>query len=298
MRIAFVWQGVTERFSHWNDGLRQAMRIIEKTHDVTYYEPTDNIDADVVLYWEAPCTINGQHAQNYRRIQELQIPKALLFAGGTLVDAGLWGFNLFFTESAINDDEFRAKGLPYKRAFGVNDTVFKPIKQTKKYDAIHHGTCASWKRQGLLCTAIKSKALVVGQHQQSDPEPFNICQAMGSTVMGEQNYETVNKLLNQSRCLVNTADFWGGGQRATLEAMAVGIPVVVMEDSPKNREYVEESGCGIICKPEPLAIQKAVEDAKKIGYTQKSVDYIKSKWTAQHYADSLLEGIQEICSMK
>lgn len=298
MKIAFVWHQSSDKrvFDHWNDGLRQAMRIIEKQHEVVYHEPYDNIEADLILYWEAPCTINGQHLDHWKNIQNSSIKKALLFAGGPIIPEALDGFDMIFTESQINDDEFEMLGLPYKRAFGINDTIFKPLDLPKVYDGFHQATCANWKRQGLLCRALKEKAAVAGRDQANDPLQFQICRSEGSAVYNEQPYEEVNKLINSSWAVVNTSEFWGGGQRATLEAMATGTPVIVMNDSPKNMEYVQESGAGIIVEPNEEAIRNAIKEIKEWTPEQRSrgIDYIKNKWTAQHYADSLLTWINNV----
>jgi len=92
---------------------------------------------------------------------------------------------------------------------------------------------------------------------------------------------------------VNCADAWGGGQRATLEYMAVGLPIVVMNDSPKNIEYVEGAGVGEICNPNGPDIRQAVERA--MAYTQEQRDqiqqYVLDNWTPTHYKNAILNVI-------
>ena len=96
-----------------------------------------------------------------------------------------------------------------------------------------------------------------------------------------------------SRTSVNTASLWGGGQRMTLESMACNILPIVMKDSPKNIEYVEESGFGWVVEPNADAIRNAVEKLKDTKTTM-GVDYIMSKWTSKHYADNLRKGIESL----
>jgi hypothetical protein len=77
--------------------------------------------------------------------------------------------------------------------------------------------------------------------------------------------------------------------------MACGVFPIVMEDSPKNIEYVQESGFGAIVKAEPDAIREAVQKVMTDGYDpHEGIKYIQSKWTERHYADALLEGIKSI----
>ena len=295
-KVAFIWQGITGRYGVWNDGLRQAMRILEKEYEVTYHEPKDQIPEDaVVLYWEAPCTINGKDGENYKRVMNLPNKKILLFAGGPLKKEWVSKFDHVCVESKINADECKEQGIKHSTAFGINDNVFTHIKTKKEYDGIHHGTSASWKRQWLVGEAIGDKALIVGRYQKEDPYPFDRCRELGCTVMNEQTPDALSYLINKCHTCVQTSEFWGGGQRCTLEAMACGVPVICMSDSPKNREYVEESGFGLVVDPDPNKIKEAVEQVKSKSFDPKiGVEYIKNKWTARHYADSLKSAICQL----
>lgn len=296
MKIAFCWQGISGRYGHWNDGLKKAMELIETEHTVTYHEPHEVIrDVDVILYWEAPCTILGKDKMNYLNIFTNPIPKILLFAGGPIKKEWVDGFDLVCVESQINADECEKLGIPYRIAFGVNTDIFYRRNMEKIYDGMHQATCASWKRLDLFAKALKDKGVVCGRDQETDPNGFIECRKQGVTLLPEQSYESVCQLLNQSHTMVQTSEFWGGGQRATLEAMACGIPPIVMSDSPKNREYVEESGFGAIVEPNIESIQEMVKTF--IDYPidpQIGVKYIENKWTAAHYAISLLLGIRDV----
>jgi glycosyltransferase involved in cell wall biosynthesis len=73
-----------------------------------------------------------------------------------------------------------------------------------------------------------------------------------------------------------------------LEAIACGIPVIAMKDSPKNCEFVAESGYGVICDPNPAAIKDAYLKVMGTIWDEKvALNYIK-KWTPQAYADAIL----------
>lgn len=296
MKIAFIWQGISGRYGHWNDGLKKAMELIETEHEVTYHEPHEHIkDVDVILYWEAPCTILGKDKLNYLNILSNPIPKALLFAGGNLKKEWVDGFDMIFVESQINADECEQLGLRYRTAFGVNTDIFFPMEMEKVYDGMHQATCASWKRLDLFAKSLKDKGIVCGREQATDPNGFDECRKHKVTLLPEQPYENVAKLLNQSHTMVQTSEYWGGGQRATLEAMACGIPPIVMSDSPKNREYVEASGFGAVVEPDSGAIQEKIEYFKTHPVDALvGVNYVLNNWSAAHYGVSLLQGIKEI----
>lgn len=295
-KVAFVWYGITGRYGIWKDGLWAAMRLLEKEYDVTYHEPTDEIPEDaVVLLWEAPCTAQSrENAWWYERMCSLPNKKILLFAGGPLKREWMDRFDHICVESRINAKECEEQGLPYSTAFGINSDIFRPMGLEKTYDGIHHGTCASWKRQWLVGETLRDKALIVGRGQDSDPSPFQRCRDAGATVLDEKEPEDVAILLNSSLACVQTSDYWGGGQRCTLEAMACGIPPIVMSDSPKNREYVEESGFGLVCDPDGESIRRAVEEIRaNPPDPRKGREYIESKWTPRHYAKSLKAAIEK-----
>lgn len=300
MRIAFIWQGLDGRYKYqWRDGLYAAMKLIEEQHEVRYFDfPLDGIHdfkPDVVLYWEAPCTLRGKDAGNYQTVIDLPYKKALLFAGGPVSADICHGFDLYFVESQLNEVEFDLLGLPWKRAFGVNTQIMRPISLPKQYDGFMQATFAGWKRHELFADALGADGCVAGRKQEHDMSGYNRCVERGVEIFPEMDAQTVAVLINKSHAVVNTAEYWGGGQRCTLEAMACGVPVIVMSDSPKNREFVEESGGGFIVDPNPEDIRSAIRAAKEsesVGRAGR--EYVLSKWTERHYADALLEGIKQI----
>lgn len=295
-KISFLWFGMNGRYGVWRDGLWKALKHLEKDYDVFYQEPHEEIDPEaIILFWEAPCTFNGKDGDMYKRIQNLPNKKILLFAGGPVQADWVFNFDLVCVESKINAEEFERLGIPHMTAFGINEEIMHPMTAEIIYDGIHHGTCASWKRQWLVGEALGSNGLVVGRYQKEDPHPFDECKRLGCVVMDEQPPEQIAYLLNQAHCCVQTSDYWGGGQRCTLEAMACGVPVICMTDSPKNREYVEESGFGLVVEPKKYDIQRAVEVIKEHPFDpQIGREYIMSKWTSVHYKDNLIKAIHYV----
>jgi glycosyltransferase involved in cell wall biosynthesis len=296
MRISFIWiNGTKPRESgQWNDGLAAAMRLIEKDHTVTYHDQYSTTwqDCDVLFFWEAPCTAKGQYADFYNTVRRSNVKKILLFAGGPIEYLDAVGFDLYLVESGLNEHEFEVLELPWMRAFGVNTQVMKPENRQKLYVGFMQATFAEWKRHTLFANALGAGGCVAGRLQENDRQGYFDCRDRGVTIFEEQPAEKVAELINSSYTVVNTASYWGGGQRCTLEAMACGVPVVVMSDSPKNMEYVLESGAGVVCEPTPEAIRAAMEEAKtKTG----GYEYVQSKWTEKHYAKNILKAIETVC---
>lgn len=298
MRIAFVWQGIRDpKIVHgWQDGLRLAVEKISQGFDVKFYEPSEDIVADIILYWEAPITI--QHPINgvyYNKVRFNDGKKILLFAGGQIKKEWVDGFDLLLVESKINEQECENLGIPYLHAFGINDRDFRPIKQEKVYDGMLHGTCATYKRQWLIGEALGEKGMVCGRYQEHDAEPFDRCKKYGCKVMPEMLPDILVYEINSSHTLIQTSDMWGGGQRATLEAMACGIPPIVMSDSPKNMQFVEDSGFGLVVEPTAEAIKRGVQQLKDNPPSiDKGIDYVNRNYTSEIYKNQILKAINKV----
>lgn len=299
LKIAFIWQGFDNRYGQWQDGLYAALKLLEQEHEVKYFDfPLKDIHGfkpDVVLYWEAPVTNKGRDAENWFSVCALPYKKTLLFAGGPLKSIDVKDFDLVFVESQINEEDCEREGILYKRAFGVNTQIMKPIDTPKLYDGFMQATFADWKRHTLFAQALGINGAVMGRKQEHDLNGYNECVKRKVKIFDEQGAENVALAINSSHCVVNTSEYWGGGQRCTLEAMACEAQIIVTSDSPKNREYVEESGFGLVVEPNAEAIRTAVEELKKNPHdTSKAKAYINSKWSEKHYADSLYNGICSI----
>jgi glycosyltransferase involved in cell wall biosynthesis len=295
MRIAFLWDNGTHKIKHnqWDDGLWLALEYIKSWgHEVGYFEPRDTAKVrafkpDVVLFWGALC----EPAASI--VQLLPYKKAIAFAGGAIDKDNIGNFDMYFVESEINEQELTSFNKDWMRAFGVNDQIFTPKARKKKWDAMSAAAFAAWKRPQLFAEAVREKGVWVGQHQEHEKWCYEEPKKLGVTIKDIQSREKCAQLMNESWVVLNTSDFWGGGQRLTLEAMACDIPVIAMKDSPKNCEYIEESGVGMIVEPNPEAIKEAIHSIK-FDYVPQGREYIESKWTGEHYAKALINGLKKI----
>jgi len=291
MRIAFIWSGVSFRYGkRFKDGLWAALEILKESHTIGRFEPDNTagiigFKPDVLLFWGAFID------QEKGWVTQLPYKKAICFAGGPIDAEVSKGFDLYFTESQVTDDAFKNLNLPYFRAFGVNEKLYQPQNLPKKYDAAFWGTFAAWKRPQVFSEAVKDKGVWVGIKQAHEPECYEVCEQDGVETHGELSREETLYYINSSYTALNTAAYWGGGQRMTLEAMSCNVPPIVMADSPKNTEYVLESGVGLVVEPHVEKIQAAI---LKLKGKQEGREYILSKWTAAHYAKSLEKGLMSL----
>jgi len=292
MKIAFLWEGVSYRWpDRTHDGLWAAIQILQERHQILCLEPDDEraimaFAPDAILYW-APFT-----ARTKNLVTQYPFKKAICFAGGPIEPGNVDGFDLYFTESEINEIELALLGKPFMRAFGVNEQLYKPMEVPKRYTAAFAGSFALWKRPELFAKAVGKGGIWIGQKQPHETIAYEVCEQHGVETRDELLSEEVPPILNAANCVLNTAGEWGGGQRLTLEAMACNVPVIVMHDAPKNKEFVEESGCGLVCYASVEAIKDMLPRAMAL--RQDSRAYVLSKWTAKHYADKLEYGLTQL----
>lgn len=293
MKIAFAADGAHIHYGKdWTDGLWRALERLREKHIINVFDAQDQagikgFEPDVVLFWGS---LLGAPAQS---IKELPYSKAIAFAGGPISQQDATGFDLYFYESKVNHNEFDMLGLPNRLAFGINEETFFPQQLPKKYLACFPASFALWKRHDLFATAVGNRGVACGLFQDHEKECFEVCHRNQVEVFGSIPRHTVREIINSSHAMLNTASYWGGGQRSTLEAMACDIPVVVMADAPKNCEFVEESGFGFIVPPDVSAIRSVLEKIEGSALTG-GRDYVMSKWTSQHYADALERGLESI----
>lgn len=298
-RLAFVWQGISEPkiLEGWKDGLWQAIEYLRSFYNVEYHEPDDDLsDFDYILYWEAPCTVNGKNSSKYMNVCNSKGKKILLFAGGPLEKEWVKSFDLVVVEADINVEDCKRQGIRHAKAFGINTDIFKPRDVSKDFLAVHHGACAGWKRQHLGAEALGDRFLVVGNYQTTDPYTFDRSKELGATVIGDKLLpEECAKQVSRAKILLQTSEFWGGGQRATLEGMSAGLCPVVMEDSPKNKEFIEGSGLGYVVRPEPNDIKELCNNI--IWSDEDAIsarNYVIRNWSGEKYGKDLLEAIKSI----
>lgn len=295
----------------WNkDGILKALDVLRsRGHEIVFFkkhEKTFIWDHDYVTLSFSPDP--AQQVRSFKpdvilffcdfsrpilgELADYPCKKAICYSGGRFTDY-MQVPDIVFVESKSYVDWMKPMGLNVVQAFGTNTEVFKPFKQTKVFDAVMTATFARWKRQWLFAEAMGPRGLVCGWWQDREADTWQICQEKGTPLLHHQMPESINLLMNMSHTVLLTADDTGGSQRSVLEAMAAGIPPVVMSDSTMTTEYVREAGFGKIVDPNPEAIREAVEALKGTS-GQAGIDYIKSKYTQGHYANQIEHGLNSL----
>lgn len=301
-KLAFVWDFTVDpiELHTWNDGLNQALRILSSEYGYAVkiiaddnaeriYKEIEQFEPDVILGW------GSLDRPSFAGLNQFNKPVALCFAGGTTSHPHLVNFDLIFCENKVYLEAFENDGRNAMIAFGVNDYLFQPMKLSKKFDSFYAAAYAKWKRHELFAEAVGKKGIVAGKIIDAEIEQAKVCEAFGCVVLPQLPYYALPYLYNQSHTSVVTATSYGGSQRSTLEAMACNVVPIVMADSDKNREFVEDSGYGLIVTPKVEAIQNAIQIVKTTKKQSKAGrEYIKAKYSADIYAKKLDKGLRSI----
>ena len=312
MKISFVWDWENPwlQMLTWKDGLARVIQLLSEEFDVRVYsigegvfkhdyfpiylQPTPKKLADSILEWKPDkILVWGDFTRpTIPFLGESGIPMAICMAGGTYRNYAHL-FQLVFVESQSYYDDLKREGFNVRLAFGTNTKLYRPIKQTKIWDAIFPATFATWKRHKLFADALGEKGMTCGwMYKVREADCWKGCQEKGVTVLPHVSANVLAYLYNASRTCVVTSNDSGGSQRTVLEAMSCGISPVVMSDSDKTSEYVLKSGFGKVVSPNVEDIRSAIDDLKKNPQDpQVGINYIKLNYSEYIYFKQLKEGL-------
>lgn len=300
-KLAFIWDFTVEPLElySWSDGLSEALRILsskygwhvliipsDKPREI--YDKLSTFQPDIILGW------GSLDRPSFAGVKEFDVPTALCFAGGPTEHYHRENFDLIFVENDVYHEAFTKQGSKTIKAFGTNDNLFRPYNRAKRFDAVYAAAFATWKRHNLFADAVGDKGLAVGKILEHEIHNYKYCVDKGVLTLSSVPYKNLPELYSYSKTALITAANNGGGQRNVLEAMACNLPPIVMADSDKNTEFVQDSGYGFICDPNIDSIKETLTKAMEYKDTGKGREYIQSKYSAEKYADKLYKGLTNI----
>ncbi len=289
MKICFLVE-LPNGMWQWSDGLRGAMQILEKEHEVCYHLDGDRHGhkPDMLMCW------GGSLAKTYKEGTGYLGKKVLFWAGGPRDNLeSLRQWDMIFFENELHTTEAKKSGLTNcMTAFGTNTQVFFPMKQPKIFDVIYPGAFGLWKRKDLFAeAAIGLKALSLGNIQHHEPQCLDVCVENEIAVSADIPQSRLPYFMAMSKSVVVLPVAEIGGQRTVLEAMAMNIPVIVPSDAPLVVEFAQKGG-GIIVDPTPEAIRNAILTVPDSN--PKGLEYINNEMTEVHYADRIKKGLESL----
>lgn len=283
MKICFIY-GLQKGKWQWADGLKGAMEIIEKEHEVCYHfdEQLHGHTPDLLMCWGGILSKPFAEGLNFKG-------KKILFFGGGDINQSMQSFVTVF-ENDYHERKGKEIGLRCLTGFGTNTKVFKPMKQPKLFDVFYPGAFGLWKRKDLFARSCKGlKAFTCGNVQSHEMQCWDVCIENGIAVAPDIMQDVLPYFYNMSKCTLVLPIAYIGCQRTVLESMACKIPVIVPSDAPLVVEYAVHGG--IIVPPEENAIREAVLSADSYDSTE-AYEYVMDNLTERHYAEKIKEAIE------
>ena len=265
MNICFnwSWDRAKEIYPNWRDGLRTAIEIISKDHNVDWVlgeEPKDKYD--FILVW------SDQNAPILQK--KYSCPMGLCYGSTFPPDASkLRNLKVIYAENSITQELLRRDGLRVIKAFGTDTEFFSPIDGIKDIEYFFPATFSPWKRQGGI-SYLGSKLLCVGEIQPDGQHEYDMCKEAGVQLIGKYTPSIeIRDLYRRSQNVIIPSLY--GSERTVLEAMSMNLRPMVQFDNDRAMTFVNE------CKESGLEPR----------------DFVINNYSAETYAQQLMKGILE-----
>lgn len=271
MNIDFVWYFDKAEWVYpkWRDGLRAAMEIIGKDHNVRWHLGTDVSipdDSDFILNWD------NSTSEFIPQMSKYNVRKGLILTTdlGLNIEA-LRAYDVVFPEALPVINKIRPHGIRVIKAFGTDDNFFSPMDVKKEYEAFYPATFSPWKRQNLFADKYGDRGLLLGTVQPDGYDILKHCIDRKTNIMlGYYEVDFIKELFNKSEKVDITG--WEGSGRTVLEALSCGIEVEVDPENHKAHSYITEW--------------------KSSGLSPR--EFIQQYYSAQNYASLILKGIRSL----
>ena len=270
MKIAVVWyyDKATETMPHWRDGLRAAIDILKKDHDVTWFLdakfPSPREEWDYILFW------GDSNCPFFDQLDNYSCKKGICLSTDPYNFENLKKVDTVFCESDPVYESVRMQGLHAIKAFGTDTEFYTPTEVTKDIEYFYPATLSPWKKQSQIAY-LGSALWCVGTVQPDGEDELKECQEKGVHVeIGYFPPEKIRDYYNRSKHVIIPAVH--GSERTVLEAMSMGI-VPELPNSHINRKsasYIKEFMNSGIFSPR---------------------EFVLKNYSAQIYAKELLKGM-------
>lgn len=241
-KIAFIWywNRASEILPNWRDGLRAAVEVISKEHQVDWYLdeklPEDTYDA-YLIWGDSNCAA-------IEKLREYKGKKGLCLTTNPNNPENLKSVDAIYCESQPVYEEVRRLGLRAIKAFGTDTEFFISTAKKKDIEYFYPATFSPWKRQHTLAH-LGSKLLCVGTLQPDGQFELMSCQKAGVQIKeGYFPVEFIKGLYDRTKQIIIPAIH--GSERTVLEAMSMNILPEVAPENVKAHSYLDEysrSGC-------------------------------------------------------
>lgn len=237
MKIAFLWwfDKAEEIYDYWRDGLRGALEVIGKQHDVDIYlgEKEPDEEYNFYLLWgDSNCAAIPLIAKRAGKSGIILTTMPDNIENLKLLD-------IVFCESKPVYEAVRAHGIRAVHTFGTDTNFFTPDESIRKdIEYFYPATFSPWKRQRDIAHLGK-KLWCVGTLQPDGQEDLQAC--LDNNVHVAQGYfkvEHIKHLYDRAQNVIIPAVH--GSERTVLEAMSMNIIPEINKNNVKAYSFFEE----------------------------------------------------------
>lgn len=278
MKIAFAWpyDKASEILPNWRDGLRAAIEIIEKDHQVDWYldkKLPDLDNYDFVLVWDDSNSVLGKYIQEYK-LSNPNLRAGLCLTTDPANIDNLRYFDVVYCESDIILEEVKKHGIRAIKAFGTDSNFFAPSAQEKTLEYFYPATFSPWKRQEDIAY-LGSRLTCLGTIQPDGTKQYEACAKNNVDLqVGYFPAETIRDLYLLAKRVIIPAIH--GSERTTLEAMSMNIPIeTTAHTNMKVKLLLNEFSAA--------KLNKEVETSR---------EFILKYYSCEKYAEALMKGMQ------
>lgn len=281
MKIAFVWwfDKAEWVYPNWRDGLRAAVELIGKEHDVVWHIgkklPDPSIQWDFILLWDDSNSEFFQHMSKYN------CRKGLCLTTDPHNWNNLRQLDVVYCESDPIYNAVRQQGLRAIKAFGTDTDFFTPNFMVKKnIEYFYPATFSPWKRQSEIAH-LGDKLVCIGTVQPDGKDELQACLNNGVQVMeGYFPVEVIRDYYQHTKKVIIAAVH--GSERTVLESMACGVwPIVLHPENVRTHSYLEEFG----------EYDKTIDKSKYKNPGLRLRQFVIDNYSHVKYAQHLLKGM-------
>lgn len=236
MKICFLWffDKAPQVYDNWRDGLRSAMELIGKEHQVDWIigKEYPSYEYDAILFWD------DSNSSFFSKIEGYPGKKGIFLTTDPHNFENLRKVDVVYCESQPIYDAVRAQGIHAVKAFGTDTDFFTWSEKKKTIPYFYPATFSPWKRQSTVAHLGKD-LLCVGTVQPDGVQELAECEKNGVKVeVGYFPVEKIRDYYQKAQKVIIPAIH--GSERTVLEAMACGIKPEVNPENVRTYSYIKE----------------------------------------------------------
>lgn len=268
--VIWYWPRASEIFSDWRDGIKAAVELIGKEHQVEWFldkQVPQTDDYDALIFWDDSNSSFFPQLLNYPKAK-----KGIFLTSDNGLNIGnLKQLDIVFCESKPVLTVVLTGGAKGVLGFGTDDKFFTPDLSVKKdIEYFFPGTLSPWKNQSSIAY-LGDKLLICGTIQPDGYQELEACEKAGVQIkIGYFPVEEIRNFYRRAKRVIIPS--LHGSERTWLEAASCDIlPEVTNQSNIRLQSYGREYHLSQAKSPR---------------------QFILRNYSAKHYANQILKGLK------